>query len=308
MNVHKKNCPICKSNKIKFKTNSINRDNSFKNFIYFDCINCGIIFLNDKKIKDQKSLTKFHYNNWQKKNKFFFSKNYNSSTQFSENILYHINKIKKKNSINLLDFGSGENQLLEKLKSKKKIKSISLSLSLKKNLTLKKNILFGSTEHLYDGQLGNKLNQIFSGDKCDLIILNDVIEHIYDPILFLKFLKKILNKKGIILIKTPLVEDKQFKLLNNYAWNFMAPYHRLIFSEKSIKILLDKVKFKIIYKKITKIRWGWTRALSWKSKMEKEYLEWRKNKKFVKFDIEVDKFINNNLNKKSDIFFGITNK
>ena len=44
------------------------------------------------------------------------------------------------------------------------------------------------------------------------------------------------------------------------------------------------------------MRWGWTRALSWKSKMEKEYSKWRKNKKFVKFDIEVDRFINNNLN------------
>ena len=161
---------------------------------------------------------------------------------------------------------------------------------------------------MYDGQLGDKLNQIFAGDKCDLIILNDVIEHIYDPILFLKFLKKLLNKKGVILIKTPLVEDKQFKLLNNYAWNFMAPYHRLIFSEKSIKILLNKVKFKIIFKKTSKLRWGWTRADHGNQKWRKNILKWRKNKKFVKFDIEVDRFINNSLNKKSDIFFGITSK
>ena len=67
-----------------------------------------------------------------------------------------------------------------------------------------KTTLIGDIERL------EKLNS-----KFDVIILNQVIEHIHDPLKLFEILSKLISNEGIVIIETPNTDCIQFKLFKN---------------------------------------------------------------------------------------------
>ncbi len=78
--------------------------------------------------------------------------------------------------------------------------------------------------------------------KYDIILLMDVIEHLKDPLKTLSKLKKILHRKGIIVIQTPNYKSLMARICKNWSW-WMVSDHKFLFSPKSIRLLVEKAGF-----------------------------------------------------------------
>lgn len=84
----------------------------------------------------------------------------------------------------------------------------------------------------------------FDGEGFDLIMLNHVLEHLDNHEKILELAKEKLKKNGVLLIRTPIV-NKSFKEYKEFWVEIDAPRHKIIHSEKSLKILVEKAGFKL---------------------------------------------------------------
>jgi 2-polyprenyl-3-methyl-5-hydroxy-6-metoxy-1,4-benzoquinol methylase len=87
--------------------------------------------------------------------------------------------------------------------------------------------------------------------KFDVIILNQVLEHMHKPYDTLKFLKDRLKSDGELIISVPNKSCIDFHLLKD-SWScFQAPTHIVHFNKNALSILLSNLGFTI-----TKIRYS----------------------------------------------------
>jgi len=81
-------------------------------------------------------------------------------------------------------------------------------------------------------------------ESADIIILTEVIEHIEEPVKFLKALKKILKPGGSLIITTP----NKTTYPKNIIWaSDSPPVHYWWFAEKSFKYIADILNFEISF-------------------------------------------------------------
>ena len=93
----------------------------------------------------------------------------------------------------------------------------------------------------------NKINK--SKMKFDIIFSLSEIEHKFDPISFLRELKKVLAANGIIIIRIPNFNNVYMKLLGKSFFKYdYRISHNFYFSEKNLDLLFRKLKFKILNK------------------------------------------------------------
>ena len=84
--------------------------------------------------------------------------------------------------------------------------------------------------------------------KLDLIIINQVIEHIPEPDILLKKLTTKFTQNGLIIISFPNV-NSFWKFLFKEKWiNWHVPYHLHHFKGKNFERLLNKCGFQTIKK------------------------------------------------------------
>lgn len=82
--------------------------------------------------------------------------------------------------------------------------------------------------------------------RFDVVTLWATIEHIPNPYSLLSSIAKLLKKDGLLFLDTGLGDDKIEKLLTGHSQWYDAPQHLFVFSQKSLKVLLEKSGFKII--------------------------------------------------------------
>ena len=86
----------------------------------------------------------------------------------------------------------------------------------------------------------------FSKVFFDLIVMNQVLEHMPEPAKTLNLIKERLKQKGRIIIVIPNNESFWHKV-TGYKWiNWHVPYHLHHFNKKNIERMLRKYDFKII--------------------------------------------------------------
>jgi len=91
-------------------------------------------------------------------------------------------------------------------------------------------------EHIYEGGI----DQIHEKEMFDLIITNQVIEHIYEPKMFIVKLLSHLKPGGGIVIATPNM-DSLLRLLMRHHWpSFKIPEHVLYFNNTSLSTLMKQ--------------------------------------------------------------------
>ncbi len=74
----------------------------------------------------------------------------------------------------------------------------------------------------------------------DAVRLYHVIEHLDDPRLCLKLIKKKLKKGGELIIGTPNVESFASRLFGRYWYNLDAPRHLFLFSPRTLRRMVEK--------------------------------------------------------------------
>jgi len=83
-------------------------------------------------------------------------------------------------------------------------------------------------------------------NSVDLICINDLIEHVFDPSSFLINCFRTLRKGGYISIATPNGEGFDFKILKDKTKNITPPEHLTYFNPYSLSFILSKVGFQTV--------------------------------------------------------------
>jgi len=80
-----------------------------------------------------------------------------------------------------------------------------------------------------------------TSDSIDVIFMNDLIEHVFDPFLLLKECKRVLRPNGLVYIATPNGEGFDFKIMKGSTVNITPPEHLQYFNPVSLVKLLQRV-------------------------------------------------------------------
>lgn len=105
-------------------------------------------------------------------------------------------------------------------------------------------------------------------DTFDIITLFDVLEHMTDPLQELSQLTQLLNDKGIIFIETPrkCLADFYLSILELFGIasnNRVSKEHLQLFTDKSLRILINRTMLNSIYSKNkTSLSWGVSAGLN----------------------------------------------
>jgi 2-polyprenyl-3-methyl-5-hydroxy-6-metoxy-1,4-benzoquinol methylase len=79
-------------------------------------------------------------------------------------------------------------------------------------------------------------------EKYDVIVLNQVLEHVYNPSLLLRNLTTVLSDEGVFVIEVPNASNPLVALYNNRSFTdfwFQEP-HLWYFNQKTLKLILEK--------------------------------------------------------------------
>jgi SAM-dependent methyltransferase len=89
-------------------------------------------------------------------------------------------------------------------------------------------------------------NAKLKNNSQDVILYQDVIEHLGQPLIELKNVYRILKPQGLFFLVTPDIGSSLAKLLKSNWYHYKPGEHIAYFSEKTIAKLLKKVGFKAI--------------------------------------------------------------
>ena len=99
----------------------------------------------------------------------------------------------------------------------------------------------------------------YAEDSFDCVVMEQVVEHIAEPVGILKGIERILRPNGALLLATPNMESFGAKIFKNAWLNWHTPYHVSFFSRKSLKMCLDKTGFELekIFTRTNPIWYKW---------------------------------------------------
>lgn len=86
---------------------------------------------------------------------------------------------------------------------------------------------------------GAELDQNF-----DLVIMYNLIEHVADPEAVLRKISSVMNKGGVLVLKTPTTECINFRMFRHKYWGgYHAPRHFVLFNRQNFKMMIDGLDF-----------------------------------------------------------------
>ncbi len=240
--IFKKKCPICSSkkriivwnNKIRSgNANGLKSKFTRLNEKIFQCLNCNLVYLEKfrsglldnsifrKEFDGEASVKKYYqFNKPREINKIKFIKKFISF------------KNKK-----VFESNCGAAVILDHLKPFTKL-TAGLDHEVYSNHVKKKHLFFSSKKDLNESKL-----------NFDIILSLGEIEHQFNVINFLSFLKSKLSKKGIIVFRIPNYDNiyKYMIGVDFFKFDYRIS-HNYYFNEKSLNYLFKKCKLKIVKK------------------------------------------------------------
>lgn len=242
-------CPICKSTKLY--PYAMKYQKGFPHLSRTGCYDCGVIFANP--IASMGELIAFYANYYDKGN--FGSLDYKQRVQkkliLIQNETYQLNKKKKsilkyKTSGTFLDVGFG---LGEELAVFSKLGFSVFGTEFDKDcIQFIQPILPNAAL-----SLGDLLEIKYPDNFFDVINIYHVIEHVLDPVEYIKELRRILKPDGIMLIGTPNIDASAYRIFRilNFL-SFRIPMivdgleHTVIFNKKNLSYLVKKSELEVL--------------------------------------------------------------
>lgn len=80
----------------------------------------------------------------------------------------------------------------------------------------------------------------FPSQSFDFIIMNHVLEHVFDPVSFLRECGRIVKKGGKIILTTPNFDSYTHKFFKEYWRGLEPPRHLYLYSIKSLEVLCKR--------------------------------------------------------------------
>lgn len=94
---------------------------------------------------------------------------------------------------------------------------------------------------------GELLEANFPANHFDVVRLWHVLEHVQIPKEILQEINRILKPEGLLVISVPNIDSYEAKIFREKWYALDLPRHLYHFSTKTLKRILEKTKFKIIY-------------------------------------------------------------
>lgn len=104
---------------------------------------------------------------------------------------------------------------------------------------------WGKKNYGIDIKQGTIFDNEFKEDYFDVVTLWDVLEHVSDPTKLLNECRRILKKKGILIVNYPDIGSWIARLMRS-KWIFLLSVHLYYFTPKTIKATLGKTGFKTL--------------------------------------------------------------
>jgi 2-polyprenyl-3-methyl-5-hydroxy-6-metoxy-1,4-benzoquinol methylase len=214
-----------------------------KNSKYYSCLSCGTFYV--AKNKERKKIIR-DLNIWAKEI-IDTSKNTPSPSKTlyeRVNILLQADLSGKK----LLDVGCGIPDFLRAAKeSGFRVSGMDVAEPIRKQLIKNKITAYTSFKGIQKSTF-------------DVVTNFDVIEHTTNPVSFIREINKVTRKGGTLLLSTPNAASLSAKVLGESWWVFGPEGHYVLFTPKSIRILLEKNGYSIVdLKTNTLTQWIHTR-------------------------------------------------
>jgi len=225
------NCPLCNSNKKKTIFLKVT-----KKYFLRKCNICEMVYpnINVAKIKNYTDLIyKGYSNNFHSKNKL--KKKIYRHKFILDRFNYCIKKnFKNLKKIKILEIGCGSGEFLKYVKSKK-IKHKGIELDPQQLEIAKKNRLNVTNDSL----------EIEANNEYNLILMFDVLEHLINPVKYIKLISKKLKKNGLLICYIPNINSIGFELMKEKQ-NLIYPFEHInFFNKKSLSFLSKKGNLKI---------------------------------------------------------------
>lgn len=98
--------------------------------------------------------------------------------------------------------------------------------------------------------------KLYKKNYFDYVTFDQVIEHITDPVAFLKDVKKVLRTDGTIILSTPNFDSWSCRVLGKKSFLWHVPYHLQFFTEHSLRVAAKRAGLEVVHVKyITKSSW-----------------------------------------------------
>jgi len=230
MSYKKNEYPLCGSNKLHNLDNTLRNLGAYK---VIACQDCQLLFLDKIYYTSQENLDEWYEETYS--SGYYKDVKNDILSNFKDKLPYQ--RIRKerispylKQDSRVLDVGSGPGYFLEEIQDK-----VAKVSAIEKNTNERSFVNENLNIDCYKDCSSIKGN-------FDVIVLNQILEHIYDPISFLKELKTVLAENGVFVIEVPSVKNPLVSLYKNNSFAnfwFQEP-HLWYFSEKTLKIFLEK--------------------------------------------------------------------
>jgi 2-polyprenyl-3-methyl-5-hydroxy-6-metoxy-1,4-benzoquinol methylase len=239
---HLHECPFCKKkSELKYKVQSANNDLDVYN--YYLCDECDFLFLGEKYHK----LVGDNYNyisrttNFQVQDEFFSSNpNYQNPDYMYKYWVREKNQILNLGikSGKILDVGCASGQFLDKFDDRFDKYGIEISdlaaIARTKNI----NVLKKPFEEIN-----------FEDGYFDVITAYALVEHMEDPFSFFEKVTKWLKPGGLLVLGTNDINCLLSRYRKENYQDLIPPEHIILFSYNFYKTYLNKLGYKILYKK-----------------------------------------------------------
>ena len=227
INSNHSNCPICKNTSASLISRYYGTVTPFNKKVnrVVQCNNCSLAYL--VPIPDQIELNRFYSSYWVSETAVQSSSKESLEVYKAESfsrLSYLVNKIGSLKNKRILDFGAGHG-LFGKVLNERGHDTSYYAVETDKEIVngLKKEGINAAT----------KIEELNKKD-FDIIVVFHVLEHIINPMEFIKFLIKYLKKGGVLFLEIPN-KDYMFKKL-------FEP-HVLFFNANSLDVLLNEFPF-----------------------------------------------------------------
>lgn len=114
-----------------------------------------------------------------------------------------------------------------------------------------------------DVRQGFSIGEHWNKPTFDVIVLNQVFEHLTDPHALLVQAHTALNPGGVLYLNMPNVRSLPAQLFRSFWFNLDAPRHNLLFSPTTLKTLLENEGFTILDLYTASSTKGWSGSIEY---------------------------------------------
>jgi SAM-dependent methyltransferase len=233
-------CSICGSNEKIFlhRVSDHEFNTSDDSFDLNKCTNCHAIYLSPRPNERAfKTIYPDNYGNYNTKSDDLSYVKKLSNARQSASIKKLITKLINKSEFSVLDVGCGDGAFLDRIKE-----------------AFPASVTFGVEPDPIAAQVGSRSHNVFNGfienfksdRQYDLIVSSHVIEHLAEPVAFLKELKAYLKPGGKIIIDTPNTSCIQSKIFGKHWGGIHAPRHWTLFDNEVIRYATNEAQLNVV--------------------------------------------------------------